>query len=189
MPCSLAYLPLRFSLRRLAARQEQRVSALLRVPLPRRCSLVPRGVLCLLTAARRCLCAPVPLCVCQALQLESELQTKLILGWNNVASVAQVHTASLRLSRLLRFRVLSHTHLGSRMCSVLYPRTHSRGLTYNACGVGLLCLALALGVCLTRLLLLLPPAARASCAQGFGVPDFLAPKKSTRNEFWHKNLD
>eukprot|EP00802_Teleaulax_amphioxeia_P022075 Tamp_22487.p1 GENE.Tamp_22487~~Tamp_22487.p1 ORF type:complete len:320 (-),score=73.08 Tamp_22487:126-1085(-) len=49
----------------------------------------------------------------QALELESELQTKLILGWNNVASVAK----------------------------------------------------------------------------GFGVPDFLAPKKSKRNEFWHQNLE
>lgn len=47
----------------------------------------------------------------EALELESELQTKLILGWNNVASVAK----------------------------------------------------------------------------GFGVPDFLAPKKSKRNEYWHQD--
>lgn len=49
----------------------------------------------------------------EALLLESELQTKLILGWNNVASIAK----------------------------------------------------------------------------GMGVPDFLAPKTSSRNEFWHKNLE
>jgi len=29
----------------------------------------------------------------------------------------------------------------------------------------------------------------ASVAKGFGVPDFLAPTKTKRNDFWHKNLD
>jgi len=29
----------------------------------------------------------------------------------------------------------------------------------------------------------------SSVAKGFGVPGFLAPKRSTRNDFWHKELD
>ena len=45
------------------------------------------------------------------------------------------------------------------------------------------------GVCVCAKAQTPESALNLGAAQGFGVPDFLAPKKSKRNEFWHQNLE